>query len=125
MDNGVVQQALIGEILGQAEWRKRKATEFPDDPRNEQAADGLAALADFVTALDAESPVLDPFRPLVDAELGLIFAGPEASAELSRFRWYDPHESFEGVLAILPAMIAEYHSELDRLAGDYDEESKA
>jgi hypothetical protein len=47
-----INEIIGGNIEGTAEWRRRKAEEFPDDRRNLQAAEELDKLAAEVEQLD-------------------------------------------------------------------------
>jgi hypothetical protein len=45
------------DVQGTAEWRRRKAEQFPDDARNLQAAEELERIADEIAALDEGLPI--------------------------------------------------------------------
>jgi len=53
-----VKETLAEEFLRQAEWRDQKAGEYPDDPRNARAAEGLRGLAEYVRNLPDDDPRL-------------------------------------------------------------------
>jgi hypothetical protein len=53
-----VQRALADVFRAQAAWRERKAAERPDDLRNYWAAKRLTALAELVTSLPDDDPVI-------------------------------------------------------------------
>ena len=44
-------------VQGTAEWRRRKAEEFPDDTRNLQAAEELESIANEIETLDEGCPI--------------------------------------------------------------------
>ena len=44
-------------VQGTAEWRRRKAEEFPDDTRNLQAAEELERIANEIETLDEGCPI--------------------------------------------------------------------
>jgi hypothetical protein len=55
-------RALGERIRSQAEWRAAKSERYPDDPRNEQCAAWLSALADYV---EHAPPVREPLATLI------------------------------------------------------------
>ena len=71
---------LADEIEGTADWRSRKAEEFPDDPRNKEAAEGLAKLAEKIRSLPADD---EKIRQLwrVDFSLAEIVSEDDKSLE--------------------------------------------
>jgi len=76
---------IIAEgIADQADWRREKAGEYPDDPRNLNAADAIVGLADYVRQLpegDTRLQKLAEFAVVDD-----VFApGQELSRDISRF----------------------------------------
>jgi len=109
-----LQERLVEYLEQQADWRERKAEEYPEDARNASAAHGLHELAEYVAAL-----------PATDARLARLFAeydgydvagdpldefavGAEAAALVSRFRFDDPPtESCAAFLDRLAGTMAE------------------
>jgi hypothetical protein len=94
-----VKIALSNGFLEQAEWRRGKAEEYPDDYRNLQAAEGLAALAKWVQELDDADPRLAKLGALYDFDsLDSDAGGEEGSRLASRFRFDRADESFDEFL---------------------------
>jgi hypothetical protein len=101
---------IIGfNIEGTAEWRRRKAEEFPDDRRNLEAAEELDRLAEEVEQLDGSDihqrilklfDLAEPYYATIGEHLGeevssalrsVGFHGGFTGAEL--LEWY--HETLE------------------------------
>lgn len=81
--------ALGDYIRQQAQWRREKAQEFPDDPRNEQSAKALDSLAEYAESDDArEIAALAPHFDGGDGGDDAVFLCVEIAAENSdRFDW--------------------------------------
>jgi hypothetical protein len=77
---------VIGEYMRErSNWRASKAEEYPEDPRNLQAADGLEKLADYVESLPlTDERIVSLAGCIMD---GIFMPGPEASQAISRFRF--------------------------------------
>ncbi len=58
MDPEEFQEILICTAENTAVWRARKATEYPEDERNDQCAQALIALAKSLKSLPADHPKL-------------------------------------------------------------------
>jgi len=54
---------LSGYLRSKAGWRRRQEKEFPNDNRNEDSADALDSLADYVEGLEAADPALARLAP--------------------------------------------------------------
>jgi len=68
----VITGSTLAEVLRRtAEWRREKAAEFPDDSRNEEAADLLESLADSTEELDYEE--MAPLNAAADEVDGYTF----------------------------------------------------
>jgi hypothetical protein len=85
---------IIGEYLdGRADWRQRKAEEYPDDKRNQRSADGISELAAYVRALPEDDERLRELSQL--AIYGDVFSpfesqttpGHDAATAIGRFRF--------------------------------------
>lgn len=91
-------EGFIDDVLGQAEWRSRKAAEYPGDDRNVSAAEGLRGLAAWLRGADSLSR-----RAELDQALDQLYADPDdaismvpnVSEILGRFRFDDPDQPFE------------------------------
>jgi hypothetical protein len=66
-------QGFIEDVEGQADWRARKADEYPDDVRNANASKGLTDLAKFIAVLPDDAPIL--IR--LDAALVRLYSDPD------------------------------------------------
>ncbi len=51
-------EQLASEVESTAEWRSRKATEYPDDKRNQAASKALTSLAKKLRELQPNNPKL-------------------------------------------------------------------
>jgi hypothetical protein len=109
-------RALAEAIKGEAEWRRKKADEYPDDRRNTQAANGLEELAAYVLTLPEDDPRLRDLTALAGGKDVFVF-GQQASQTLSRFRFAGPGEEFDDFLEYLVSVAAEDEIDLARLAG--------
>jgi len=86
-----MREPLAAYLRETADWRDRKAEEYPDDPRNVRSAAALRALAEYVSHLPDDHEVL---VALAAAERclyidGRISPGEEASRVASRFGFYE------------------------------------
>ncbi len=64
---------FIEDVLEQSRWRAGKAAEYPEDERNQNAADHLHAMHEWLLALSTESPLLDE----LDAVLERLYRDPD------------------------------------------------
>lgn len=80
---------LIDHLRAQADWREKKAAEYPEDERNARSAAALASLADYVEAGadGAESWTLTILEEQADiwGGAGVADFGEQASREISRY----------------------------------------
>ena len=77
------------DFAGTAEWRRRKADEFPDDERNVKAAELLEMLAEQATFLE-ENPLHRRIMGLYETKDSIRF-GETVSAHLRSVGfWYFP-----------------------------------
>jgi hypothetical protein len=69
-DVALTRNMLKGELEDQAEWRRRKAVEYPDDRRNLDAAEEFERLAKTVKDIPADLLVAysESFEDLPDSE---------------------------------------------------------
>lgn len=87
---GEQRDALAATIRDSAEWRRRKADEFEDEPVSRKASlrarQALRTLANFVEALPDDDPELN-LQALrrVESFEGCLALTDEAKLELSRF----------------------------------------
>jgi hypothetical protein len=90
---------LAAYFIDQAEWRDRKAEEYPDDHRNAQSAAGLRELAAYVAMLpddDERLRMLAALDPLEGDNLVPFMPGEEAGRMASRFRFRDVGDDVDG-----------------------------
>lgn len=104
---------LIGHLAEQAgcgaEWRQKKAEEYPDDERNAAAAAELSALAEGLGSLNPQTPLVQRYAQLVELTSGGI--EPSESEIFGRvgFDYF-----FSGAEDFLKSVIEEYESQLER-----------
>ena len=103
-----IRDDIAAYFTGQAEWRRQRVAEYPEDDRNSRSADGLEELAAYVLSLDPMDGRL--------TEIGLrgwhdeVFfpkAGDSAEYAVARFRFHDPSESCEAFLLRLADLMRE------------------
>ena len=59
---------MIGyQVQGTADWRREKAQQFPDDPRNLTAAEELDRLAEQIEQFDGSEPIHQQIADLNDS----------------------------------------------------------
>lgn len=94
--------ALADFLVDQAAWREAKAREFPDDPRNRRAAEGLDELARYIRKLGEDDPrILSLERAgAFDPADGRLMVGDQALRWASSFRFNRPDEGFEPFLRV-------------------------
>jgi hypothetical protein len=103
---------LADYFCAQADWRDRKAAQYPEDERNVQSAAALRSLAEYVEPIDsreAESPAgkrILSFVHELEAHLheGMILGGERARREVTRYGYGHPvgsHEQFLEDLLLL------------------------
>lgn len=63
---------LAEHASGSADWRRRKADEYPDDVRNIQAAESLEALEAYLLALDDNHPLFVAMASMSDGAGGVF-----------------------------------------------------
>ncbi|HEX7099374.1 MAG TPA: hypothetical protein VF377_09025 [Acidimicrobiia bacterium] len=99
-----IREAVASYFEQVARWRDEKAEDYPDDPRNLRAADGLREAAAYVRSLDpADSRLVlidqahDGFE---DAYPVLHFVPSRASEgwDVSQFRFRQAVESVDSLL---------------------------
>lgn len=88
-----VRTELADELDSQARWREIKAEEYPDDARNRRSADGLYELAQTVRDMPDDHPVLLAWAKLCEVTGLSVGEIMPMEAEISRFRFNDPHQS--------------------------------
>ena len=110
-------RALAEAVKGQAEWRQRKAEEYPDDRRNARAAEALEGLAAHVLTLPDDDDRLRNLTMLVGGRDIFVF-GQQASQALGRFGFDGPGEDADSFLDYLVGLAAEDEFELAEMAGE-------
>lgn len=72
---------LTEYVRAQADWRRKKADEFPDDERNLRSAEALESLADFIEHGSEEdfheSELKHPTLPIMDEYLRYCHGEPD------------------------------------------------
>ncbi len=81
MDFEYYKDHVVTSIEDTADWRARKADEYPEDPRNRKGAHALEKLAGNLKALPADHPKI---RALWRLQFGLMGPG-ETSGEDKSF----------------------------------------
>lgn len=100
---GQIRETVVEYIEQQARWRESKAEEYPEDTRNQRAADGLHEMASYVRSLPLTDERLARIqRCNVDVEgdgFDVLVHHPSREVtgwDLSRFRFHNgPPESIE------------------------------
>jgi hypothetical protein len=79
--------SLSNYFRSQADWRRQKAEEYPEDERNVQSADALESLADYVERDERgdckAGRIIDALEPHLFEEFS--FGGEETGREASRY----------------------------------------
>jgi hypothetical protein len=76
--------SLSDYFRAQAAWRRQKATEYPDDPRNAASADALGALADYCDA--AADSTVEALAPHLSE--GCSLGGEETQRQVIRYGFW-------------------------------------
>jgi hypothetical protein len=77
-------RAAFAEFLrDQSEWRRARAREWPEDPRNARSADALVALAGWVMALPEADPRLQQLAAHQPDDAPVFLVGSDAAALLA------------------------------------------
>jgi len=95
--DGVIRPSLAEHFKDQADWRRRVAQDYPDDPRNIRCADALVDLERRVTLLPPDHPLLSVARILNRHYLMDVITPPPnelAYLAISRF-WFNPSDHQE------------------------------
>lgn len=98
-----IRESILMSLEGTADWRMRKAEEFPDDERNTTAAHELRKLAEGVAELDDDEYPLPQLAALCDRlgdENGV--RASEIEQELARQVGF--HASYDNAKAFLDAL---------------------
>ena len=61
-----VKELLVVNIQGQADWRTRKAEEYPEDERNARCSVALSRLAESVEAISNDHPLFQRLERLAN-----------------------------------------------------------
>ena len=97
-----MRKKLADYLAEQAEWRWRKAEEYPEDPRNARSAEALGKLAAYVRSLSAEDPIFIGLESVQATEADVYLPGDEGRALISRYGFRqepeNPHSFLERVL---------------------------
>ena len=113
-----VQQATADPLHDQARWRGRKATEYPDDSRNERCAEGLEELADYVLGLPSDDPRILAADLICDADDDFVFYTKQGDHRgAAYFRFYDGRQDCESFLTAWVDALRAGREELRRLGG--------
>jgi hypothetical protein len=94
-------EILADQIESTAEWRERKAVEYPDDERNREAAEILRALAASVRALPDDDPVVVAYEGLGENEdeiFSLVEMENEMLKRIGFHDWTDDGREFIATL---------------------------
>jgi hypothetical protein len=112
-------ELIADYIEDQARWRDQKAVEYPEDARNEAAAEGLRKLAEYVRGLPDDDQRLATLFVLeatdIDGEPLAVFSpSTHVSREISRFCFNHQSEDYGGFLEELIPWAIEDRQELHR-----------
>ncbi|CAN5825888.1 hypothetical protein BH23CHL2_BH23CHL2_08920 [soil metagenome] len=114
-----VQLALADYFRHQAYFRQEKARQYPDDERNQRAADGLLELAGYVVGLPADDDRITVFAEPLERLDGMLDFAPGSYGSLlsTRFRFNDPFQSFDDFLVefaeVVPAGVDDWLEMID------------
>ena len=110
------QQAIADYLNEQADWRRREAAEYPDDPRNLRCAEGLEELAGYVLSLDPSDQRIIELTTLGvrDGRFSPSPGGFAANA-VARFRF---DRRGEGCGGFLTSLVRLMRNDALRFAGD-------
>lgn len=72
----------------QAEWRRQKAEEYPDDARNARSAEALDSLAEYMESGEADR-LVECLTPHLSSE-GFSLGGEETHREVARYGFNYP-----------------------------------
>ncbi len=61
-----LKELLVVDIQGQADWRTRKAEEYPEDERNARCSVALSRLAESVEAISDDHPLFQRLERLAN-----------------------------------------------------------
>jgi hypothetical protein len=103
-----IQQHVANYFRDLSDWRRSRADEYPEDPRNAQSAEGLNELAEYVLRLPPSDERLVELTALGTS--GGVFRprpGAPAATAVARFRFDDPNEPCDGFLTTLEKLLRE------------------
>jgi hypothetical protein len=82
-----MREAVVAYIRSTADWRDRKAEEYPDDERNARSATALREMADLVEQLPEDAAEFVALSEVILCVLtdDILMPGEEASRFLSRY----------------------------------------
>ena len=122
--NNAPRDELLERVYAKAEWRWRKAAEYPADARNERSARSLNALADHIRQLPDDDGNLRALLVLLATEDESV--GPVADYMLSRCGFDEPvaPENFDSFLADLVSETADEGMSFTRYLVDADDQEE-
>ena len=106
---GFLKDLLVDQIEGTSDWRKRKADEYSDDPRNVSASDELAALAAHIKNLPDDHHLFQVMRTVID-ECKTDFHMDEENALIRLYGFHGPGD----VNSFVDELTAIYAYEIER-----------
>ncbi|MDP9224641.1 MAG: hypothetical protein M3P18_12455 [Actinomycetota bacterium] len=101
---------LAAYVYDQSAWRSAKAREFPDDPRNPRAAEGLRRFGMFIEGLNESDPRVQRLIKLSNepvgpgAEVYTPVPGQRVEKAIAQFCFRRPETDYEGFLTALAGM---------------------
>lgn len=101
---------LAAYVYDQSAWRSAKAREFPDDPRNLRAAEGLRRFGQFIESLNESDPRIQRLIKLSHepvrggAEMYAPIPGQRIEKAIAQFCFRRPESDYEGFLTALAGM---------------------
>ena len=129
-------EILVAEVEGTAEWRGRKAEEYPEDDRNERGSRALSALAANIDALPPDHRLIQRLADINQAISDLMdrmktFGRESGSVDnvythiveeqsdmLSRYGFDDPNEDGSDVEAFLVGLCDMTQACIDEAVAD-------
>ena len=113
-----VKELLVVDIQGQADWRTRKAEEYPEDERNARCSVALSRLAESVKAISDDHPLFQRLERLAntlsDDEIYQKLEYGEENRLIRRYGFDSPADDGSDPERFLTEVIEIYVNALER-----------